>query len=153
MIWLARDGGASWQTAPLLHPLRVIGEMQGTALRLWRTDVFPPLRRALASDEPVTVTASLALGLRVAAPDRKAHVLVSMAVANLAELPLPASARAVRVVAHRRERAATIVALGRAVARFRGEGRAVAIVDHAGAPLPMLLAQDAGEPPAGAPVA
>ena len=86
----------------------------------------------------------MALGMRVAAVDRTARVLAFAGAAHLAELRLPDGVRAVQLLAHRRETAPIAAAIERAAARFRAEGRDVAIVDHRG--VPVAFPHDAAAP-------
>lgn len=135
VTWLAPDARGLWRRAPLLRPQVAMGSPVGAALRAWRCDAFPPLPRALAGAEAVTITRSVGLALRLGAADRTARTLAVLTGGNVAALRLPDSVRSVTLAAFPGEPPHAAIAFARCATRLRAEGRIVRIVDQTGAPL------------------
>lgn len=128
--WLARDVRGIWRKAPVPKSKKVTGQVKGGFIRLWsgigpRGGKGASLSRSQALS--VIVTEGIENGLSAAVLKPAARVLVGVSLGNLAEMALPASVQAITFIRDNDEAQQARDAADRAIATWRGQGRAVGV--------------------------
>lgn len=125
--FLAVRGDGSVGKAPIPSPKRVLGQVRGGIIPLWRGRSGKPLAAA-PEDDVLALTEGIEDGLTVAVARPEWRVVAAVSVGNMATIELPPQLRTVVICADNDAAGSPAArALEAAVARFQEQGRRVRV--------------------------
>jgi hypothetical protein len=123
--YLAPRPGGGWGKAPIRAPKKVLGQHAGGCIPLWRGASGRPLREAPEGDT-VAIAEGIEDALTIALHCPDWRVIACISAGNLGGVALPPAIGTVVLCCDRDgENPGVLAARGKAIARYRAEGRSV----------------------------